>query len=212
MTHAEDLDKVVRAALKQLLGIEARLATPGLAAKAAERNVALCLLDAQSTWSLFVRSFFISCFIGAKRGGGSRVTITAPGPRTPTDAIRWAAVTNDPRLAHRARIGPLDEPRWHLGNTLLRLAQSGGFSNEPQIQIAFSVPGPAFDDLPKVRNFYAHRSQHTAKTAKTLLKKYGLPATLRAGEIAGHPHVTRPGSIAEYWVAQIISTVRLLPP
>ncbi|MDP1570826.1 MAG: hypothetical protein Q8L86_12580 [Vicinamibacterales bacterium] len=211
MTHAEDLDKVVRAALHQLTAIEARLTTPGLAAKAAERNVALCLIDAQSTWGLFFRAFFISSFIGAKRGGGGRVTITAPGSRSPTDAIRWAAVANNARLAGQARIAPLDEPRWHQPNTLLRLAQRAGFSNAPQIQVAFGVPGRAFEDLPKARNFYAHRSHHTANQVKALIGRYGLPAKIRAGEIAGHPHMTRPGSIAEYWLAQVIATIRLMP-
>ena len=212
MNASNDLDKVVRAALHQLSAIEARLAKAGLGPKDAERNVALCLLDTQSAWSLFVRSFFISCYFGAKRGGGGYVATTRPAPHTPADAIRWASLHLNPTLATRRRpIGPLDEPRWHMPWVLPRLAQDAGFSNLPQIHVAFAVRGPAFDDLPKARNFYAHRSHHTADALKVLAPKYGLPANIRAGEIPGHPHAARPGSIAEYWVAQIIATVRLLP-
>jgi hypothetical protein len=211
MTHADDLDKVVRSALHQLSLIEARLGRAGLAPKEAERNVALCLIDGQAAWSLFIRSFFVSCFIGAKRGGGGRVATTVPGgPHTPAVAITWASVTLNPRLADRG-IGPLDEPRWHLPWVLPRLAQTAGFSNLAQIQLAFAVPGPALDDWYKLRNFYAHRSHHTATQAKTLIAKYSLPANTRAGEIAGHPHPSRPGSIAEYWIAQIIAMAKLLP-
>jgi hypothetical protein len=211
MNCSNDLDKVVHTALHQLSLIEARLAKTGLDPKDAERNVALCLIDAQSTWSLFVRSFFISCFVGAARGGGGHVTTTAPGPYTPADAIRWASVAMDSRLAKKKKLAPLDEPRWHLALTLPRLAQYAKFSNGAQILAAFAVPGQAFDDLPKARNFFAHRSHHTAGTLKGIAGGYRLPATIRAGEIPGHPHVARPGSIAEYWVAQIIATVRLLP-
>ena len=211
MNCANDLDKVVRAALRQLLAIEAQLTKTGLDPKATERNIALCLIDAQSIWSLFTRSFFVSCFIGASRAGGGRVTTTALAPHTPADAIRWASVTMDPRLASRSRIGPLDEPRWHLALTLPRLAQRAGFSNEAQILAAFAVPGPVFADLPKARNFYAHRSHRTANTLKTLVTSYRLPANIRAGEIPGRQHPTRAGTIAQSWLAQIVSTVRLLP-
>ena len=212
MNASDDLDKVVRSALHQLSAIEARLARTGLSPKEAERNVGLCLIDTQSAWSLFVRSFFISCYFGAKRGGGGRVTTTRPAPHMPADSIRWASLRLNPTLATRRRpIGPLDEPRWHMPWVLPRLAQDAGFSNLPQVHVAFAVPGHALDDLPKARIFYAHRSHHTAISLKSLIPKYGLPANIRAGEIPGHPHPARPGSVAEYWVAQIIAMVRLLP-
>lgn len=211
MNCSNDLEKVVQAALRQLSAIEVRLAKTGLDPKSAERNVALCLIDAQSTWSLFVRCFFASSFMGAARGGGGHVSTTAPGPYTPADAIAWASVALNPKLAGRRKIGPLDEPRWHLPFVLPRLAGLAGLSNQPQILVAYAVPGPAFDDMPKARNFFAHRSRHTAATLKTIAPAYGLPATMRAGEIPGSPHPRRPGTIASTWVDQIASTVKLLP-
>lgn len=95
--------------------------------------------------------------------------------------------------------------------TLPRLAQLAKLSNEPEILDAYAVPGPALDDLPKARNFYAHRSHHTANVLKTLAPKYGLAATVRAGEIPVQPHPAKPGSIAANWVAQIAAMVKLLP-
>jgi hypothetical protein len=211
MRHAEDLDKVVRSALKQFRFIEKRLAVASLAPKAQERNVALCLLDAQSAWSLFVREFFASCFIGAKRNGGGRVTTTAPGPHTPAEAIRWATVTMNPKVAGKRHLGPLDEPRWHKPLTLPRLAQFAKLSNEPEILAAFAVRGPALDDLPKARNFYAHRSEETARKLEAIAANYSVAAAIRAGAIPAQPHPKIPGMIAETWVQQIIAMVKLLP-
>src|SRR5262249_571576 len=105
---------------------------------------------------------------------------------------------------------PLDEPRWHMALTLPRLAQLARLSNEPDVLAAFAVPGPALDDLPKARNFYAHRSHHTADILKTLAPKYGLAPTVRAGEIPAQPQPLKPGSIAVNWVAQIAAMVKLL--
>lgn len=76
--------------------------------------MALCLIDAQSGWSGFVRSFFVSCFIGAARGGGGHLKTTASGPHTPADAIKWASIAMNPSLKRKKKIGPLDEPPWHM--------------------------------------------------------------------------------------------------
>lgn len=211
MNCANDLEKVAQAALNQFARIEKRLAVAGLDRKTTERNVALCLLDAHGAWSLFVRSFFISCFIGATRGAGGRVTATVLGPRTPADAIRWATVTVKPRLAGKSILGPLDEPAWHMEHTLLRLAQTAGFSNLPDILAASAVPGPGITHLRTARNFFAHRGRHTALALRAIGPTYRVPATVRPGEIPGQPHHALPGSIAENWLAHIIAVVRLLP-
>lgn len=59
----------------------------------AQRDLALCIIDAQNTWSLFRRFFFISCMLGARRYGGGRTTTMASGINTAEDAIRFAVLT-----------------------------------------------------------------------------------------------------------------------
>lgn len=213
MHAATDLRHLQKAAIRQLANIQARLvAGSRLSVKEAERVAALCLIDAQSTWSLFVRSFFVSCTLGARRVGGGRTSTSVPGIKTAADAIKFATFAIKPSVkTKKGSIGPLDEPPWHLGWVLPRLARDAGLSNTAQVVAAYSIPGRALEDLPKARNFFAHRSHKTADVLRALAPQYGLPGSIRAGALPVQLHPKRQGMIASGWVAELSAMVKLLP-
>ena len=207
-----DLARLQGVGIRQLSGIQYRLRQCGPAwSKDRERIVALCLIDAQSTWSLFVRHFFLSCVLGGRLVSGVRPTMSATNISTPESAILFAIKTIYPRKQPKKKPGPLDEPPWHLPWVLPRLAASAGLSNQSQILKALAVPGRALDDLPKARNFFAHRSQRTAKEVRAMARNYRLPGSMKPGELPCSAYPNRPYSIAYAWVAQIRATIRLLP-
>ena len=212
MRIVTDLAHLQRAGLRQLSGIQHRLQQCGLTwSKDRERVVALCLIDAQSAWSLFVRQFFISCLLGGRLVSGVRPTASTSSVTTSDAAIRYAISVAYPKRRLRTKPRPLDEPRWHLPSVLLQLASSARLSNRAQIVSALAIPGRAFDDLPRARNFFAHRSQRTAKELMSIAAKYHLGAHVRPGELPCNAYLNRRYSIAYAWVTQVKATIRLLP-
>ena len=212
MRVVTDLARLQSVGLRQLSGIQYRLQQCGWTwSKDGERVVALCLIDAQSTWSLFVRHFFLSCLLGGRLVSGVRPTTSTSGISTPDAAILFAIREIYPKKPPKKKPGPLEEPPWHLPWVLPRLASSAGLSNQTQILRALAVPGRAFEDLPKARNFFAHRSQTTAKQVRSIATNYHLARSVKPGELPCNAYRSRPYSIAYAWVTQIKATIRLLP-
>ena len=204
-----NLAQLERAATRRLANIEARLLRYDIPPTSEqERGVALCLIDAQSTWSQFARFFFVSSVLGARRGGGAYTTVTVGGLHTAEDAITFAILTFSPKRKKRSKFRPLDEPPWHKGSILPRLAQAVGLSNQAQVNLAFSIQARALEDLPIARNFFAHRSRDTAALLEAIAPRYGLPDSTRAGALPGHLDPRRPHSIAAGWVAELRAIVR----
>ena len=124
--------------------------------------------------------------------------------------MRFAIGVAYPKKAPKKKLGPLDEPRWHVPSVFLNLVASAGLSNHAQIVSALAVPGRAFDDLPRARNFFAHRSHRTAKELTSIAGKYHLGGGVRAGELPCAAYPNRPYSIAYAWVTQVKATMGLL--
>lgn len=212
MRVVTDLAKLQRMGLRQVWGIQRRLQRCGVIwSKDRERVVALCLIDAQNAWSLFVRHFFISCLLGGRLVSGVRATTGISGITTTEAAMRFSVSVAYPQRQRKKKLGPLDEPRWHLPSVLLSLASSAGLSNHAQIVTALAVPGRAFDDLPRARNFFAHRSRRTASALTSVAAKYHLGAHVRPGELPCNAYLNMPYSIAYAWVTQLKATMGLLP-
>lgn len=212
MRVVTDIARLQGVGLRQVSGIQYRLQQCGVTwSKDNERVVALCLIDAHNTWSFFVRHFFLSCLLGGRLVSGVRPTTSTSGISTPDAAIQFAIKVVSPKKRPRQKPGPGDEPRWHLPAILLKLAEGADLSNHTQIVNALAVPGRAFEDLPLARNFFAHRSQRTAKGVRAIATKYRLARSVRPGELPCNAYLNRPYSIAYAWVTQIKAAIRLLP-
>lgn len=202
------LSSLQRPVLRRLVRIQARLAAQGAPPTGdEERELMLSLIEAQNTWAVFVRYFFLSCMLGAKTISGSRVTHVVPGINSEADALDFAKRTVPGATAG----GPLSEPPWHTSFVLLRLCGAAGLSNASQIQTAWSVAGNALEHLPKARNFYAHRSRETARKLGAVRAVYGVGMSVRPGQLPGQRHPSSSGSIALAWVEELVNRVRLLP-
>lgn len=74
---------------------------------------------------------------------------------------------------------------------------------------AFSVPTKVFEHLPMMRNFYAHRNEHTARIAKNLAR-YTIPMRGHPTEILCTRAYGRPQILILDWIDDITAIVELL--
>ena len=122
----------------------------------------------------------------------------APGVNTRSDVISTLiALSPKPKPPHW-------EPRWADAGECLRAAKALRIANYATVSSALSsTPSPA-DDVRVVRNYFAHRSEKTAKAAALIPTKYGL-------RVQAHPDAiaiafVAPGMmLLELWVAQFLS-------
>ena len=97
--------------------------------KRGDRLIALAVIDTHNLWSLFVRAFYISCFLSARKPDGTYIACSYVGSKTPDVAIKQAILLNNPKF--RARTWTMrDEPAWHDTSILIRLATKFNFSNK----------------------------------------------------------------------------------
>lgn len=171
MNQARSLRKLNHVASRRVrrltsIAIDARLLT------SCERNrtAAYVTLELVNTWSQFVRSYVVSCILGAHSPTG--IITTNSVATTVPDALLDAKRVFVPSWS-----GPLrrrEEPIWHDPQTLVRIAQRLRFSNLAQISSALSTGTRTFSDMPVFRNFFAHRNRDSAYTALHLARTRGI--------------------------------------
>jgi hypothetical protein len=121
-------------------------------------------------------------------------------------AIDLAITTLNPRAPSRLNRTRREEPPWQKPKTLLDLATDFKFSNQKQINAAFGYGFRVFDDLPKFRNFFAHRNEETSGKAQRLGPAYGVPSTWRPWRILAASAIGRPQAIILDWFDEIRRT------
>jgi hypothetical protein len=66
---------------------------------------------------------------------------------------------------------------------LMTVCAKLGCSIQAEITASFSLQQNVFNDLPVLRNFFAHRNEGTCKAARFLAPRYTLPSTLSPAEL-----------------------------
>jgi hypothetical protein len=143
--------------------------------------VAYVAIEALNAWSLFVRSFYLSCALGATTTRQKRIKFNTPTSDPLGFAInkfKKSATANIAGVWHRR-----DEPAWHDPNVLLTVCAALGCSIQTELQASFSLQQNVFNDLPVLRNFFAHRNQGTSQAARYIAPRYTLPSTLSPSEL-----------------------------
>src|SRR6266851_1216258 len=166
----------LRATLNRRISrLERRIKT--VAANSAHKDrdvvVAYVAIEALNAWTLFSRSFYLSCALGARTERKRMVTYTL----STTDPLGAAIMCTNSRARPNA-LGVWhrrDEPTWHDPNILMRVCGNLGCSIQVQIGQAFSLSQNVFNDLPVFRNFFAHRNGQTSQAAKNIAPRYTLP-------------------------------------
>lgn len=209
MTPCKNLERLfssTRGRLRQLRAAWAR----ELAAR--EVETAFVVIELQSTWANFMRAFFISCAFGARTGSGTPSRLELAPVLSENDAIGLAIKTKKPtaRPKSSGAWDRRDEPKWYEVQTVLSILQKQKLSTLEDVQAAFSTGDRTFEDLPTVRNYFAHRSWQTELAARAVGRHYGIPATLRPTQILGSRPIGRPRPLLAEWIDHVEFTAEFL--
>jgi hypothetical protein len=182
---------------------------PGLSAKIEIAHVTIELLN---TWTNFVRSYFLSCILKPRRMRGGIVTATKFAGTAFNDAItvvmaRHKKFTKPPASGVWPR---RDEPAWHDRHVLMTSCDDLGCSNIDHIRAALSMPTRVFEHLPQFRNFYGHRNEKTAGTARAIAPFYAIPSFRHPTDILTRPPSGRPSALLVDWIDDVAGVVDFL--
>lgn len=211
MQPVDRLPRLTRLAHKRLIYLSGLVQTiPILDWQEADRILSFAAIETLNLWSEFIRSYYLSCIFGAEKGDGTKVKTAVRVGRTVATAIDFSVRKLRPSLRHRPPWRRRDEPTWYEPETLIVLSRELGCSNFKEITAAFSYPTRAFADLPKFRNFFAHRNEETARKAVERAIFYGLSPKLRPGEILASIAPGRPQSVLDDWIDDLREIAALL--
>ena len=161
----------------------------GHSTQSIEIHLEYVTIETLNAWVNFIRAYYLSGLLGAKRCGPSRVRVSHVIANE--NAAIGQAVLYWRRSAMPKPDGSWerrDEPTWHDPASVLPICLARGFSNIADLQAAVSTGTRVFRDLPVFRNYYAHRNQRTRKAAVDLAAIYGIVSTTRPSDIL----LTRP--------------------
>lgn len=175
-----------------------------------DRATAFVTIEAVNLWTLFSRSFYLSCTLHAKRSNGVQITINSLGIKTQSDAITFAIRQLRPNLKGSGPWTYRDEPIWREPNTLLKLIQALGASNLAQVQAGFAYQTSVFKELPRIRNFFAHRNEDTNAKTVSVARTVGVSTKLRPSEIMCSYGPGRPQNVICDWLDDMRHVVNLV--
>jgi hypothetical protein len=102
------------------------------------------------------------------------------------------------------RIAPRDEPAWHEKRALSLLSGSLALSNNQFVILGLSFQTTFFDELPTVRNFYAHRSQGTAeKVLRMAARRYGTVTIRHPNDLINVLFAGRVQTLIQEWLGDM---------
>jgi hypothetical protein len=185
----------------RLEAIAAQIA--GKAGHDIDRAIAFVTIESLSAWSGFSREFYLSCaFLYPKTIGGRHVAHKQANIVGERDALVHS-IQRLKGITARGRIAPRDEPVWHEKRALPTLSSSLQLSNHNSVLRGFSYPTTFFDDLPPVRNFYAHRSRETAGRVLNVARRYGNPAVRHPNELINYVQQGRVQTLLQEWLSDM---------
>ena len=172
-------------------------------------------IENANLWDSFARSLVLTCALNsAVTGKGALITHSQPPFADERDALLFAIdavnkkhAANLRRTGHRIR--PRDEPAWEDRNILLRIAHGLGLSNEPSISAAITASATTLANMPTIRNFYAHRSELTAKKAAAVQLSYGFASSIHPTQFLNSRLAARPHTILRHLVDDISLSITI---
>lgn len=214
MRRVSSLPRLHRAVLQRVLVLRGLVGRAQQLVPSAQREalIAFATIELHNTWSLFVRSFYVSCACGAYNGRGHRITATTRRVRSANDAIDLAV-----RVKKKLPlVGPPrawdwnDEPTWHNSSIVVSVAASAGLTNLAEIQAVYSTRDLVFADLPTFRHFFAHRSGSTMRDACARAIPYGISSMKRPAEILLTRGLCRHQPVILDWMDSVLFSAEYL--
>jgi len=174
-------------------------------------SVSFVVIELQSTWSNFVRAYYLSCAYGTRSASGVRIRLAVGRVANEDDAMGLAVKYRNPeaRPNRDGKWSRRDEPKWYAGSMVSFLRRQG-ISNLEKVESAYSLPGNTLVDLIVVRNYFAHRSWQTEAAAQGVARSHGVPGSLSPVDILmSKPHGASRPLVAE-WIRTIRTTSEML--
>lgn len=166
-----------------------------------EAAIAFAVIELQSTWANFIRSYYLSSAYGARTGRGIRIRLGVGVLSSESDAIglairvrRPTAVPKSDGSWHRR-----DEPKWYESATMLALFKHLRISNLAVVDAAYSLQSTTLLDVPVVRNFFAHRNWQTEVAARAVGRRNGISGSLRPVQILDAPRKSSQLTLMDEW-------------
>jgi hypothetical protein len=169
----------------------------------ADRVVSHVIINAMSAWAGFAREYYLSCAIARpKTMLGNRVSHSLSTITDERLALLHSISVLKGKTLTATRIAPRDEPAWQEKRALSALSVSLSLSNASSVVSALSYHTTFFDEMPTVRNFFAHRSHGTAEKVQRIAKKYGAPSA-RPTELINTVRSGATQTIAQEWLGDM---------
>lgn len=172
-----------------------------------DRLAAFLVIETFNLWASFARSLFLSSCMSAKTTSGHRVVLSAHSFATAEDALRFAI--REIRGRNPSQPERRDEPAWYKTRHIARLFSDTGASNLGQIQAAVSYQTAFFDEVPTVRNFFAHRNEETASRVQQIARNQRISPRLRPSEVVSSVAPGRPQTLLADWLDDLRIVMRL---
>jgi len=174
------------------------------------RLLSYVTIEGANLWSQYSRSFYFSAALGARDSAGVRIVKT---PATsPDQALDWAVYAVHPKLAGKK--GPwtnLQVPDWQKKGDLLKTVRSVGPGIWPSVDKALSYPTRVLSDLPTMRNFYAHKAERAARSARALGRHYGITGVASPHDLLCSLPKLRSDVLVNEWLADLTAILNLMP-
>lgn len=188
--------------------------SPPSASLSTEERITFAAVNLLNCWANFQRTYFICCLLGVKSSAHKKIVSNQTGIiTTPNDAVGKAILHFKPNRTPRSNgiWDTRDEPTWHDANTLLNLSSTFSFSNDSDIQTAFTFGFTAHKNLVVFRNYYAHKNRGTRSKAQAIAVNYLIPQRLHPTEILlATPSSSPSMSLIQLWIEELTQTVELL--
>lgn len=172
-------------------------------------------IENANLWATFVRKLFLACALGSPfTGKGVAVSYAGAKFASERDALLFAIRAVNSRYAAKLaatgqKIVPRDEPAWHDRNAFLRIIHTLGLSNEPSIAAAITSSATTLEHMPTIRNFYAHRTEETAKKTSRVQLSYGFSSSIHPTEFLASRIISRPQTVLRQLVDDVSVSITI---
>lgn len=168
------------------------------------------VIEAANVWAQYSLCLYLSCVFGARDGGGQR--IVASRARTLDEAYTLAVHAVKPTRRGTDGWNRNDLPDWqnkgHLSKTL-RYVEATVVAD---VDRALGHQSRVLTDLPSMRNYFAHKAERSAASARNLGPRYGLGRALEPEVLLCSVPPNGGGDILlREWLADLEAIFGLMP-
>ena len=169
-----------------------------------ERPLATFLVvESQTLWVNFARSYYLSCALGTKSPDGGKLALGVPRFATEQAALQFAVKVKGVASAR-------GEPIWHDLTAFDRSMTALNLGDRTRLTRALGYPSAVFADLNPCRNFFAHRSRSAAQKVKTVARRNGIPPDLPASDVVCSPASGHSQSLLVDWLDDLTAIIEIL--